>query len=345
MCTRRLLWIAFLLLLANSGRAQQILDTVCPAAGGEVYRVKHTSGSTYWWKVDCGIILSPPGSDSIVVQWCSNPGLYTIKVVEFNLNGCPGDTMTARVFVRNGIDVFIMGPPEICRGEMLVLQAHGADKYVWNTGHVGPTLIVPADTQTHFRVTGLDGSCEPDSADFHVKIWEKPVADFSFQSDKLNPNEEVSFTFTGGNAKRLEWIFDNDSSTRTGGANVSYRFADTGRHEVMLIAYNTQNCADTIIYKILVGGASTIFMPNVFTPNNDGLNDVLKPATYRIRSLEIVLYNRWGQIVKEMKGTHDSWDGKFRGENVPAGVYIYTIKAQGEDNRWHYLDGNVTLGY
>src|SRR5687768_4680853 len=99
------LWIAFLLLVSFSSSAQQIVDTVCPAAAGEVYRVKHNPGSTYWWTVDCGIILSPAGADSIAVQWCANPGLYTIKVVEFNSNGCPGDTISARVFVRNGLDV------------------------------------------------------------------------------------------------------------------------------------------------------------------------------------------------------------------------------------------------
>jgi gliding motility-associated-like protein len=295
--------------------------------------------------VECGVVISPPGTDSIVVQWCNNPGLYTIQVVEFNLNGCPGDTITARVFVRKGIDVYITGPPEICRGELLVLQAHGADKYIWNTGDIGSTLILRADTRTDFSVKGYDaGSCSPDSASFKVKIWEKPVADFSFNSGRINQNEDVNFSFTGSNARQLEWIFDNDTSTRTGGPNITYRFSDSGRHEVKLIAYNTQGCTDTIIYKVMVGGSSTIFMPNAFTPNGDGLNDVLMPATYGIRALDIIIYNRWGQTVKELHGVNATWDGRdSNGKKLESGVYIYSLKAQGEDSQWHYLKGDLTI--
>lgn len=345
MCKRRLLWIAFLLLLSSSSRAQQIVDTVCSSASGEIYRVKGNPGAKYWWKVDCGMILSSADADSIIVQWCNNPGLYTIQVVEFNRNGCPGDTMKARVFVRNAMDVYITGPPEICRGEMIVLQAHGANQYLWDNGYTGSTLIVQADQKTDYKVTGFDGSCGPDSASFHVNIIEKPVADFKFTGGKIAPDQEVNFTFTGNNARRLEWIFDNDPRTRIGGTSTTYRFADSGKHEVKLIAYNDQNCIDTIVYKILVGGESTIFMPSAFTPDGNGLNDVLMPVTYGIRSLEVVIYNRWGERVKTINGVHEGWNGYFRGEKVPGGTYTYTIKAQGEDNQWHYLNGSVTVLY
>jgi gliding motility-associated-like protein len=342
---RRVYWIAFLLLLANTGRAQQIVDTVCASAAGEVYRVKYNPGSTYWWTVDCGIILTPPGADSIAVQWCSNPGLYTIRVVEFNRNGCPGDTISARVFVRNGLDVFITGPPEICRGEMLVLEAHGAENYLWDNGFIGPVLMLPADNKTDFTVTGLDGSCAPDSANFHVNIIEKPTADFTFNSGGITPGQNVNFTFTGNNARRLEWIFDNDPSSRIGGPNVTYRFTDSGKHEVKLIAINSQNCIDTIVYKVMVGGTSTVFMPNAFTPNGDGVNDVLKPVSHGIRSLEVIIYNRWGQVVKTISDPGETWDGMSNGKKVETGVYIYSMKAQGDDNQWHYLQGDITILY
>jgi gliding motility-associated-like protein len=243
------------------------------------------------------------------------------------------------------MDVYITGPLEICRGETIVLQAHGANQYLWDNGYTGPMLIVQAGQKTDYKVTGFDGSCGPDSASFHVDIIEKPVADFTFKSGKINPNEEVHFTFTGSNARNLEWIFDNDPTTKARGLFTRYKFVDTGRHEVKLIAYNDEGCVDTIIYKIAVGGSSTIYMPSAFTPDGNGVNDILVPVSYGIRSMEIVIYDRWGQIVKRMNNLHDTWDGTIRGKKIETGVYIYTLKAQGEDNQWHYLQGDITVLY
>ncbi len=77
-------------------------------------------------------------------------------------------------------------------------------------------------------------------------------------------------------------------------------------------------------------------MPNSFTPNNDGLNDVFKPVTNRttLQPYLFLIYNRWGgQLIFESTDPNTGWDGKFNGEACAAGTYIYTLQyRQGESS-------------
>jgi gliding motility-associated-like protein len=104
---------------------------------------------------------------------------------------------------------------------------------------------------------------------------------------------------------------------------------------------------DTLVIiteKIPIGGCDTIFIPNAFTPNNDGKNDryiVDLPSTYKDMVLQI--FNRWGTIVYQEKGNSVSWDGSYKGIQQPPGVYIYSLRYTGRDNARKILKGTLTL--
>lgn len=69
-----------------------------------------------------------------------------------------------------------------------------------------------------------------------------------------------------------------------------------------------------------------MFMPNAFTPNNDGLNDRYYIKTRYINILNYKIYNRWGELLFSSAGKADEWDGSFRGVKCPAGVYVCTVE-------------------
>ena len=86
-----------------------------------------------------------------------------------------------------------------------------------------------------------------------------------------------------------------------------------------------------------------LLMPNAFTPNNDGKNDVFRiPVTAKIDLDDFSIYDRWGNKVFSTKGKLDSWDGTYKGEKSPSGIYIYVIQGK-QNNKPVKIKGFVTL--
>ena len=85
-------------------------------------------------------------------------------------------------------------------------------------------------------------------------------------------------------------------------------------------------------------------MPNVFSPNGDGHNDVLEVVSHGILTLDMVIMNRWGQLVGHIEHPNQVWDSRtLSGERCPEGSYFYVLKAAGSDGRDYDLSGAITL--
>jgi len=124
-----------------------------------------------------------------------------------------------------------------------------------------------------------------------------------------------------------------------------YSFSKKGDKLVTLVAVNGAGCTDTITYNVHVTYDTKIFVPNSFTPNGDGINDVFKAVGYNLESIHTQIYNRWGELIYESFGVNDSWDGTFKGVKVIEGVYPYMIEAKATDGEPIYLSGNITVLY
>ncbi len=86
-----------------------------------------------------------------------------------------------------------------------------------------------------------------------------------------------------------------------------------------------------------------VFLPNIFTPDNDGNNDVLCVRGTQVTSMQLLIYNRWGQKVFESNDQANCWDGTYEGDEVETDVYGYTLKATCDNGDEYYKQGNVTL--
>ncbi len=89
--------------------------------------------------------------------------------------------------------------------------------------------------------------------------------------------------------------------------------------------------------------APTLFVPNAFTPNTDGINEKFGVVGQGIGYFNMKIYNAWGEMVYECNSPEDGWDGKFRGVDSPVGTYIYTITARGLKGDHIYRNGNFSL--
>lgn len=89
---------------------------------------------------------------------------------------------------------------------------------------------------------------------------------------------------------------------------------------------------------------STVEVPNVFTPNGDGMNDALGLIQFGLSSVDMEILNRWGQVVARIERPNDLWSGRsFSGEPLAEGTYFYVLEARGLDGRQHALQGSITL--
>lgn len=87
-----------------------------------------------------------------------------------------------------------------------------------------------------------------------------------------------------------------------------------------------------------------VYIPTAFTPNNDGLNDFLKPLMFGIKELQYFrIYNRWGQLIYDLKSNSRGWDGTLNGSAQQPGVYVWMMLAIGIDEKPHTQKGTVLL--
>ncbi len=110
-------------------------------------------------------------------------------------------------------------------------------------------------------------------------------------------------------------------------------------------AFDTTGCHETaeVNVKVFATGP-TVFVPTAFTPNRDGLNDVLRPILAGMQRLEYFqVYNRWGQLVFSTSREGEGWDGRVNGQVQPSSVYVWMVKATDYNGQPFFSRGTVTL--
>lgn len=177
----------------------------------------------------------------------------------------------------------------------------------------------------------------------NVTAFEQAAANFSYlprQVDIVEP--EVSFTDQSVNAYSWSWYFGDGGTDNA--QNPKHTYTDTGLYKIMLIANNSNNlCNDTTYQTLRVLDIYRIFIPDAFSPNADEFNNIWKPEFTSILSIEVTIYNRWGEQIFFSNDNTGRWDGTFNGVECEQGVYYYHIKVRDNRKKWHYYNGTLTL--
>jgi gliding motility-associated-like protein len=268
-------------------------------------------------------------------------GSYTVTVT--NLAGCSAtsDAVVIEVVpvVRPdaGVDIYI------CLGQSATLIATGGDAYVWSPdGSTNDTIVVSPLVSTMYVVSVEAGSCGQASSDtVWVIVTPQPTA--AFQNSEGFQGDVISFTDLSTPQLGItswEWSFGNGDVS--GVQNPQYTFADTGTYSVNLIVTTSNGCADTVSKDLII---EEIFeIPNVLTPNNDGLNDYAWIVSSASDLINATIYNRWGVSVWSGIGKDLRWTGRTSaGAELPAGTYYYVIVVDYGDNVTKDYTGFITL--
>jgi gliding motility-associated-like protein len=194
-------------------------------------------------------------------------------------------------------------------------------------------------------VTSAEGCTGRIISPSSVNVYAVPEADFTNVPEEasiLNP--VISFFDASINAREWTWDF-GDHSEMAHSKNTEHIFSDTGYYSVKMIATSHTGCADTVRKTVLIKGEFAVYIPNAFTPNNDGTNDKFSALGMGISDYEMLIYNRWGEKIYETKSLSDGWNGirMDRDEKCAADVYVYKIYVVDNMGRRHDYVGHVNL--
>jgi gliding motility-associated-like protein len=174
-----------------------------------------------------------------------------------------------------------------------------------------------------------------DSAMFtnFLTVYPVPVAEFGYNPNPVKMfNPTVQLTNYSSNGVSYEWFITegNPSYSQSQHVQTSFPDGEVGNYEVLLIATSEYGCIDTTTHIVLVLPEIILYVPNTFTPNTDEFNSQweIHMEGLDIYNFELLVYNRWGQVVWESRNPDESWDGTYKGEIVQDGTYTWTIKGK-----------------
>ncbi|MBE0674756.1 MAG: gliding motility-associated C-terminal domain-containing protein [Bacteroidales bacterium] len=206
------------------------------------------------------------------------------------------------------------------------------------TLEVSPVTYVPPleDVTYKLQVTDEFG-CTAESSFFYESIHVK--ADFSADPVEGEAPLEVQFTDKSIRASTYTWKFGNDSLSYDAGST-AHTYYKPGSYDVTLIIESDLNCVDSLVFQQIIVEPSKLSIPNVFTPDGDGLNEHFRPDVASLRFLDMQIFSRSGLLVYSFRGEGDrlrdwpGWNGNVNESSVKAapGVYFYVIRAIGWDN-------------
>lgn len=175
-----------------------------------------------------------------------------------------------------------------------------------------------------------------------IEVFPSPVADFEVNPQVTDVfNTEI--TFTDFSIDSYEHFYQLNDSVDTTERNLTYHFLEGGYHYPYQVVTNEFGCKDTITVEIYVEPQTTFYVPNAFTPNGDGTNEVFRPIIFDVSDYTFEIYNRWGERIYETNDRKAGWNGRIKNQNAPDGVYVWRVKYRNHKSIFEEHHGHFTL--
>jgi gliding motility-associated-like protein len=194
-------------------------------------------------------------------------------------------------------------------------------------------------------LTSNAGACSNIEAQTIDVIVNKVQAEFIANPTSGKIPLAVQFTNASqGSTSLYSWDFGTGATSTDVNPSYTYGFNNIGKFSACLLVTDTAGCTDKKCVEIDAYVVSSFIIPNVFTPNGDGINDVFKITSEGFSSLHVEIFNRWGQKEYEWETIDGGWDG-HSASGVPSnsGTYFFLLKATGMDGKIYTENGSLTL--
>jgi gliding motility-associated-like protein len=292
--------------------------------------------------------------DGVLVSTGMNLSAMTMDEDIFVLQASDGcghvglDSLTVTLAPYTPLTASLDGSGAGCPGDLVTLTAMPEDgmapfTYLWT--HEGPGSAISYDNpevSTAYAVIVSDACGNEVVASAEMIIL--PI-DARFQ---LTLTEYYGFTTMNtsfslpGDSLSYFWYVDEDLISQDEDVLMSY--TDLNDHVVSLAIENSVGCRDSVFTE--THPPSSLFVPNAFSPDGDGINDMFKVITHDIIRYELSIFNRWGELIFQTDDVDAFWNGAGVEEGeyfAQDGIYAYTIKAEGVDGKFYDLKGDVAV--
>ena len=312
------------------------------------------AGLTYTWQPSSGIVGATNTSSVTALPTTTTAVIYTVTVS----NGFCASSDTIKLQIKTPPDITnitTLNNDTICVGGCVTFSASTTGSmpifYQWyyetgvatSTVGVAPEACYPS-AGSFSVVSTASNTCGVDTmikVGF-VTVFDLPVLIVNGDTT-INIGETAEISATGG--LTYSW-----SGTPSVGANITCATCSTTivqptvTTQYIVVASNSPYCRvqDTVIVKVDIN-CGDFFIPNVFSPNDDGLNDVINVHGRCISSYNLQIFSRWGEKVFETSSQENSWDGTFRGQKMDTGVFVYKADGVSIDGQSFKMKGNITL--
>ena len=289
--------------------------------------------------LDTAITLCIGDSFFVGKAWQSLNGIY--KDTFSTVYGCDSVKRTTLKFTNN-LNPRILGDTTFCQGDSVLLFVKKFKNYLWNTGDTTDRITIYNTGQYIVRVTNDYYCYAKDTINVDMKLL--PNVSLSFTNRELCKYDTIQLSATG--ATNYYW-YTPDMNRLIGSQNpINYSIERTPI-TVYLKGVDANNCVNydsvTLYY---VNCCGSIFVPNAFSPNGDGKNDVFKPTFNQVKFDKYIfqVFNRYGQKVFETNNMSKYWDGEFNGNTCDIGTYYYLIKTNCFDSKEDkIISGDINL--
>jgi gliding motility-associated-like protein len=326
----------------------QIMASDSVICSGELVNLQASGGfgnSQYTW--------SPAASldDVSSASPIATPDTFTRYYLNIKEGACNSiDSIDIQVFPQPEAE-FLHSQPEGCVGLSVSFLATSEDAiaYVWDFGDGSPLNNEPNPIHQYNQVGEFPvvltvvgaGGCESTASLVTVKVGESIFADFESEpvpgSQLTLPDALVIFLDKSRNGINWLWDFgDGESSTAV---NPVHTYYEPGEFDVTLTVTDSNGCVSSITYGPYVVFEPDLFIPNVFSPNGDNINDKFEIVYTGVEQFRLEIFDRWGRAYFSSESPEDLWAGTtLDGGEATEGVYYYALMIGGK-----IIKGNVTL--
>ncbi len=319
--------------------------------GGNVYFTNQSSSDVTQVQWDFGDGQSSTLSNPVVFY--SNGGNYNVLLTVSNAYGCR-DSIVKSLNIAQPIPVSVNASTTICLGNFYTLNATGGFAYVWTPASSlnSYTISNPVATPTISTTYTVDIFTLNSNGDTCVYSLFTAVNVSTLSSSSISA---VAFpdTILSGQTAQLVLLAPPGNFVIWYPSNLvipnnSYTVTTTpSQSTIYTVTVSDGICNKTATVLVVVVDSqcieSDVFVPNTFTPNGDGNNDVLYVRGYLINELYFAVYNRWGELVFETTDKNKGWDGAYKGRPADVGVFGYYLKAKCPNGKEIFKKGNITL--
>jgi gliding motility-associated-like protein len=325
-------------------------DTVCQGST-LTFHITGTASSGYsnpeyqWQLFSGGAWQDIPGANSmdLIIPVISLPaGVYTYRLASAegtNLSSpqCRVESNTVTLVVNAApVAGYTAGDGVICSNRPVqftdTTKPSGSYYYSWDFGD-GSTSSVQSPQHlyaqsgtytTRLIISTKQGCADTAEKTITVSLRPAPVAKFTvFPTDTsiFYPTVTATDESSGGTTCSIDW----GDGTVTDCSENTHDYTKPGTYTVREIVTNADGCSDTAVQTVRIRAEFRFFIPNAFTPGNDGLNDLFRPVLLGAENYTFLVFNRIGQQIFETHDPYAGWDGTFRGSPCPPEAYAYKI--------------------